>query len=147
MRSMRITLLVISGLGFMPCMGCQSKVHCVITVPNDFEGGIVVIEDATARETQPSSAGRVLDVPKTGVIRTKTLPFRGVVDIVAKRSDGTPLIVTRSPYDDFRNEIGFRVCTSESGDAVHPHQRFYVGTAIDLEAFDFDSHFANDIRR
>ena len=147
MRSIQKTTVFLVWLWLLPCIGCQTKKSCVITIPNDFEGGIVVVQDATASVLEHTGTGYVLDIPTNGVFRTKTNPFRGLVDIVVKRSDGTPLIVTLNPYDDFRDQVGFRVCTSEGGDAVNDHQRFYVGTAIDLEAFDFDSHFANDIRR
>ncbi len=147
MRSMQISIAFLVLLSLLPCIGCQSTKHCVITIPNDFEGGIVVIEDAAASEIKQTSTGYVLDVPTNGVIRTKTNPFRGQVDIAVKRRNGTPLIVTLSPYDDFRSKVAFRICSLEMGNAVNPHQRFYVGTTIDLESFDFDSHFANDIRR
>ena len=134
-------LFVCAVIGFC---GCKPR-SCDIVVPNSFAGGIVVIEDPLAGTLPSHGSQQMLTVPPNGVVRVRTTPFVGAITLNARRADGTPLIVTTRPYDDFRRDVGFRVCGRECGDKVRCRDQFFVGTAAELESYDFNATFSSEI--
>lgn len=135
-------------LGVLTLAGCGRTVDAYrFIVPDDFEGGIIVIEDKSAGTDEMKAKTVYLTVPDDGVVRVATMPkFDGVAKVVANRVNGDPLIVTGMPYDDFRDGVGFRICVIECVAGGKCSMQLYVGTATGLEQFDFYRHFEKDLQ-